>query len=139
MAGIEKISRDDIEQHVTAEGRQYLVGNLQLPQPLLHLHDEDVEVGISVYKEFTADKPHIHPITTEYQMVLHGYSEIKDLHRNEVTKLFAGDFFIVRRGTAYAQKSQANTRILFFKYPSGNDKTLVEIDEETKVWLRTKI
>lgn len=135
MSGIKRISKDELEKTLSNNNRQYLVGDLKLPQELQHIHDGNVGVGISHYKSFTSDLPHIHPKVTEYQLMLQGYSEIKNLITNEITKLYAGDFFLVENGTPYAQKLEEDTKIMFMKHPGMNDKELVEINEETKQWL----
>lgn len=135
MEDIQKISKDKIEVALKESDRQYLVGDLQIPQILEHINDNEVEVGISHYKKFTSDKPHKHTEVTEYQMVLKGKSSIKSLLTNEVMELNEGDFYVVPKNTPYAQKSIEDTKILFFKHPGKNDKILVEIDEVTRKWL----
>ncbi|KAB7665278.1 cupin [Bacillus sp. B1-b2] len=139
MGDIKKISKETLDNVLKNNERQYLVGNLKSPQMLPHIHDNNVEVGISHYKDFTADKPHIHKEVTEYQMILQGRSEIKNLLTEEVIKLHEGDFYIVNKETPYAQKSAANTKIIFFKYPSLNDKQVIEIDAATEFWLKIEI
>ncbi|MFE8701776.1 hypothetical protein ACFYKX_14345 [Cytobacillus sp. FJAT-54145] len=139
MNGIQKISKEKIDEALKMNDRQYLIGNLKVPQFLEHIHDNEVEVGISHYKKFTSDTPHKHSDVTEYQMILQGKSYIKDLFTSEITQLNEGDFYIVHKNTPYAQKSAANTRILFFKHPGINDKFLVDYDEVTKEWLEKEI
>lgn len=139
MEGIKKISNKELEKSLNKNTRQYLVGDLKLPQELEHIHDENVEVGISDYKKFTADVPHIHSIVTEYQMILKGYSEIKNLKTNEIIELNEGDFYVVKKDTPYAQKSSMGTKILFFKFPGINDKKVIDIDKETQSWLNEEI
>jgi mannose-6-phosphate isomerase-like protein (cupin superfamily) len=135
MAGIQKIAAAALSEALETTSRQYLVGNLQKPQLLEHIHDEQVEVGVSFYKEFTADQPHYHPTVSEYQYVIEGSSYIKNLQTNEIIKLEAGDFYIVKANTPYAQKNMPNTKILFFKHPGLNDKIPVEVDKETEIWM----
>lgn len=139
MSNIKKISKETLDNVLQHNERQYLVGNLKVPQMLQHIHDNNVEVGISHYKQFTADKAHIHREVTEYQMILQGYSEIKNLLTEEVIELHEGDFYIVNKETPYAQKSAVNTKILFFKYPSMNDKQIIGIDKATERWLNIEI
>lgn len=139
MEKIKSISNEKIEESLLNNNRQYLIGNLSLHQDLSHIHDENVEVGMSDYKEFTADEPHTHRNLTEYQVMLSGYSEIMDIDTGNVTKLNEGDFFMVLKGTRYAQKSSQGTRILFFKYPGGNDKELVNVSDEVLCWLNEEI
>lgn len=139
MKGIQKISKEKIDEALKLSDRQYLIGNLKVPQILEHIYDNEVEVGISHYKEFTSDKPHKHSDVTEYQMILQGKSYIKNLFTNEIIQLNEGDFYIVHKNTPYAQKSTDNTKILFFKHPGMNDKILVDIDEVTREWLEEEI
>jgi mannose-6-phosphate isomerase-like protein (cupin superfamily) len=135
MEEIKKISAGTISAALEKNFRQYLVGDLKHPQEIEHIYDEEVEVGISHYKNFTADKPHIHTTVSEYQYVLQGSTMVKNLITNEVTSLGAGDFYKISSGTPYAQKSMPDTKILFFKHPGLNDKKLVDIDKTTEDWL----
>lgn len=139
MSGIEKISKTKIDKSLDENVRQYLVGNLAFPQQLQHIQDENIEVGISHYKSFTADIPHVHTEVTEYQMILAGVSIIKDLMTGNLIELQEGDFYVVHKNTPYAQKSSAGTKILFFKHPGMNDKVPVEINALCEEWLKEKI
>ncbi|SHG91339.1 cupin domain-containing protein [Ornithinibacillus halophilus] len=135
MSGIKKITSKEISESLEGTNRQYLVGNLKKPQLLKHIFDENIEVGISHYKTFTADEPHFHSTVTEYQYVINGSSKIKNLLTNEIIDLEAGDFYIVNTKTPYAQKSMPDTKILFFKHPGINDKVPIEVDQHTINWL----
>lgn len=139
MTGILKISSEELDSALSNNKSQYLVGNLKLPQDLDHIYDGNVEVGMAYYKEFTSDIPHVHEKVTEYQLILKGYSEIKNLITGEVTELSEGDFYVVQKETPYAQKSSEGTKLIFFKFPGVNDKEIVEIDDLTKSWLEEKI
>ena len=98
--------------------------------------DDDIEIGISHYRVFTADKPHMHPVATEHSYVLQGSMKMRVLDGSgEELRFDAGDFFVLRPGVGYATKNAADTKILFIKAPGINDKTEVEIDEETARWL----
>ena len=132
------IRKEELDKALNREFRQYLTGHLSRPQPFLQHIEDDIEVGISYYKEFTADTPHVHPIATEHVYVLEGSIKVKLLdgsNREEVIN--NGDFFVFSPGVPHATKNTANTKVLFIKSPGGNDKTLVEIDESTKKWLKT--
>ena len=128
------IKKIDIEKSLETNHRQYLVGDLKLPQELNHIFDSDIEVGITHFKEYAAEKPHFHPIATEYQVILSGEAKFIDLDKNEEILLQAGDFFVIRPNTSYIQKSPEGTKILFFKHPAGNDKTLIEMTEKLYNW-----
>ena len=132
---IEFIRGSELEEALSLGYRQYLTGHLSIPQPHLKHIDADIEVGTSVYREFTADKPHVHPVCTEYNCVLSGAVRLLDISAGEEHEFCAGDFWVLRPGTPYATKNAAGTRVLFIKAPSENDKMLVEVDEGLRRWL----
>ena len=125
-----------IENALAKEYRQYLAGRLTREQAHLPCITDDIEVGISRYDVFTADKPHVHPIATEHGYVLQGSIRIKRLDgEQEEYEFCEGDFFVVQKGIPCAAKNAAGTKILFIKSPGINDKTLVAIDKKTETWL----
>ena len=115
--------------------RQYLVGDLRQAQELQHLHESNVEVGITEYKTFGWEKPHYHPIACEYQMILEGVTKYIDISEDIEIEMKKGDFFIIRPNTQYIQKSQPGCKILFFKYPAGNDKKVLPLTDRMKEWI----
>lgn len=125
-----------IDKALEKEYRQYLTGKLTREQKYLPHIDDEIEVGISYYREFTADKPHKHPIATEHGYVLQGTMRMKLLDGSENEYEFgAGDFFVVPKGVPCATKNSAETKVLFIKSPGINDKTLVESSEDLSRWL----
>ena len=133
---IKVIKREQIEEALSKEYRQYLTGHLRRPQPFLEHVEDDIEIGMSYYREFAADTPHVHPVCTEHAYVLQGSVKVRLLDgSNEEYELRAGDLFVFYPGTPYATKNAEGTKVLFIKSPGMNDKTLVEIDDETKRWL----
>lgn len=133
---MEYISHDDIDGALSQVYRQYLTGHLGQPQPLLRHIDSDIEVGISHYREFTADVPHVHPMAEEHGYVLRGSVRVRILDGSNTEMEFTeGDFFVIRPGEPHASKNAADTVVLFIKAPGVNDKTAVEIDEDTQRWL----
>ena len=131
------IKRKQIDEALAWEYRQYLTGHLSRKQCLPHI-DDDLEIGISYYKEFTADLPHVHPVATEYAYVLSG--SIRCLLLDGSGKEFQfnkGDFMLLPPGLGHATKNKAGTKVLFIKAPGINDKTLLEPDEEVRKWLES--
>ena len=132
------IRKKQIDEALDKEYRQYLCGHLTRPQPFLENLESDIEVGISYYKEFTADIPHVHPVCEEHTYVLSGSIRMLILDGEKVELQFnEGDFFILPPNTPYASKSIAGTKVMFIKAPGTNDKTLIEVDEETMQWLKS--
>lgn len=133
---MEIIDKGTIDNALSIEYRQYLTGHLSRPQPFLKHIDDEIEIGISYYKEFTSDVPHIHPICTEHTYVLDGTIKILLLDGSkEEHEIHAGDFFVIRPGIPYATKNAQDTKVIFVKSPGIDDKTLIEVDEETNKWL----
>ncbi|HEY4353696.1 MAG TPA: NUDIX domain-containing protein [Paraburkholderia sp.] len=116
--------------------RQYLAGELKRPQALAHVHDADIEVGISDYANSGFEPAHRHARAKEYQYVLRGMTEYQDLDTGDVHRFRAGDFYVIYPGTAYVQRIKRDTRILFIKYPAGNDKQIVPMTEAVDAWAR---
>lgn len=133
---MEFFRREQLESALSKEYRQYLTGHLGRPQPFLQHIEDDTEIGMSYYTEFTADKPHVHPICTEHTYILEGALRMRLLDGNgQEFEFRKGDFFVLPPGTPYVTKNAAGTRVLFVKTPGTNDKALVEPDSETLRWM----
>lgn len=125
----------EIEEALSSDYRVYLCGDLKQPQLLPHLYDEVNEVGLSHYRQFTADQPHYHELATEYNYILSGCSKFFLIDEGKEFILEAGSLMRLPPKTKYASKHAENTKVLFFKSPGGNDKQLVNVDERLKSWL----
>lgn len=129
----------EIEAAMRNITRIYFVGNLQRPQALNFVRDNNLEIGISEYVGFTVEKPHMHTNAYEYQYVVAGYTEYMDVESGEIYSFAKGDFYYIPTGVKYAQKSAAGTKIIFIKVPSINDKVLVDETEAVKEWYKVNI
>jgi uncharacterized cupin superfamily protein len=117
------IDRDRIEEALTKTSRQYFVGNLKLPQMIEHIADDDVEIGISYYKENNShEAAHWHPIQKEFHYMISGRTIYTNVVTGETYEYKAGDFYAIYPEICYKQVSDAGTKILFIKTPSINDK-----------------
>ena len=139
MSGISKINSNEIEQALAKNYRQYLTGNLSLPQELKEIKDNNIEVGISDYKKDNYENPHTHSKVTEYQYMLQGMTEYLDLDTNEIHRFIKGDFYVIHPGTKYAQRIKKGTRIIFFKYPGLNDKVNLNTDKIVDSWIKNPL
>ena len=100
---MEILKGKSIEDALSKEYRQYLAGRLKKEQPFLKHIDDDIEIGISNYVTFTADKPHMHTQCTEHNYVLRGKMKVKLLDGScEEYEFSEGDLFVLRPGTPYA-------------------------------------
>ena len=139
MAEIKKISNESISGALSSNTRQYLIGNLKLPQELNHIQDSDIEIGITNYEHPTSEAPHTHTRAKEYQYMISGRTEYLNIKTGEISSFVAGDFYMIETGVVYAQRSEANTTILFIKYPGGNDKVDIEATPEVRKWLSASV
>ena len=134
MGKIIKIDNESIENVLSRVSRQYLAGNLKRPQELEFVRDENVEIGITDYKEYTTEPVHFHTEGVEYQYVISGWTKYMDADTGIEYEFKKGDFYCIETNTTYAQKSKKGTRILFIKVPSINDKHVVETSDFIKNW-----
>ena len=96
----------------------YLCGDLKKPQDLQRIHDDRNELGLSYYKQFTADQPHYHTTATEYNYVISGKSKIYLIDEKKELLLETGLVFVLPPMTKYASKHFDNTTIIFFNPPA---------------------
>lgn len=131
---IETIAASEIEAAMEHSTRQYLAGNLKLPQQLKFLRDTEVECGISGYPYYKWEKPHYHTIANEYCYILCGETKYIDLSQNVEYHFRAGDFYVLRNNTPYLQKCQAGCRLFFVKVPGVNDKVSIPMTASMEHW-----
>ena len=131
---IETLRAEDIEQALEHNSRQYLAGDLKLPQQLAFLRDEAVEAGISSYPCYKWEQPHYHTITSEYCYILSGETKYIDLSDGMEYHFGPGDFYILRQDTPYIQKCRPGCRLFFVKAPGVNDKVTIAMDDRLRTW-----
>ncbi len=133
------IRKTELDEALSRHYRQYLTGHLERPQLYLKHIDDDIEIGVSLYRTFTADEPHVHPVATEHGLVLSGSVRCRIFHDGftEELQFDEGDFFVLRPGEAHASKNAAGTKVLFIKSPGINDKTVIPVDPDTERWLES--
>jgi len=133
------LRRKNIEDSLVESTRQYLVGHLQRPQKLDNIDDTDIEFGISDYPDAAFEKAHSHSQTREFHYILKGMTEYMDLDTEEVLRFSTGDFYVIYPGTRYSQRVKEDTRLLFAKFPSGNDKILEAESDAILDWAKEKL
>ncbi|WP_318507051.1 NUDIX domain-containing protein [Bacillus sp. T3] len=136
---IRLIAKKDIDAALTDSTREYLVGKLARPQKLVHIDDDQIEIGITAYNNFSYEKPHYHTQANEYQYLMSGMTEYLDVETGEVYQFKKGDFYKTPPGVRYAQKSKPGTTIFFIKTPPGNDKQELELTDKVAEWLQSQM
>ena len=127
----ESVESGKISESLSEASRKYFVGDATFAS----IPDDNVEMGVTQYTEYSSESPHYHARVTTYEMILAGSIKYLDVEQKTEFEYQEGDLVVIRRGTVYAQKAQADTKIIFLKHPSGNDKVSVESDEFVKRWL----
>lgn len=137
--GMHVFSADELDRALAASHRVYLSGSLARPQTEIAHVDSSFEMGVSTYGAFTCDTPHVHPHNEEFNYIAAGETHVMDLRTETVHVLPAGSVFILEPGVPYVSKHTAGTRVVFFKAPGGDDKTVVEVSESARAWMAEKI
>lgn len=132
---LEFIKSQNIDAALANNYRQYFTGRFSAPDQFFTLIDANTEVGMSLYRDFTADKPHVHPVCTEFNYVLEGSVRMLLPEAGVEYEFERGDFYVLRPNTAYATKNFPGTRVLFIKSPGRNDKKLISVDSRIADWL----
>ena len=133
------IDSSKIEKALSESTREYLVGDLKKPQKLDFIKTSELEVGISNYHHSKVEPAHTHTVCNEYQYMLSGYTEYLNIDNGIVHSFKKGDFFFIPSGVKYVQRVKENTRILFIKVPSKNDKVLLQETPEILKFISEKI
>lgn len=133
---VQYISHDAIEDALKDSRRQYLAGNLSLPQTLPYIFDTQVECGITSYSSYHWETAHYHTTTTEYAYMIAGETKYVDLSTDREYYFREGDFYVIHKNVPYIQKSKPGCRLLFFKAPGLNDKCPMESTEAMEQWCK---
>ena len=128
------IGSDQIENGLQQTGRVYLCGDLHMPNSVEHISTDGYEIGISLYREYTFEKAHIHRFNAEYNYVLSGSIKIFLLAEKREYVFSAGDLFVIHPNEPYVGKALPGTRTLFSKDPGGDDKELVPMSDALLAW-----
>ena len=128
------ILRTSIEKVLKEKNRVYLAGNLKNSNELANFEFGDYEIGISSYKEFTSDSPHRHIFNHEYNYLLSGQMKVYIISEKKEYLFKKGDIFAIEPNMPYVTKAKEGTQVLFTKVPGGNDKELIEVDDNLKHW-----
>ena len=136
MSKFDVICSNEIDKAFVKEERQYLTGNLKLPQVLNFIKDNNVEIGMSRYKDYKIENPHYHTEVAEYHLIIKGETKYVNITENKEYSFSEGDFYIIRPNTIYIQKSLEGTELIFIKVPGMNDKVSCEITQKMKEWFK---
>ncbi len=124
--GIQVLKNKAISESMLFNERQYMLGELSLPQELRYIENPDIAIGLIEFKEFSHDIPHIHSIISESQYMIDGHAALLNLDTMEETVVSRGDFFYIPQNTPHVMKAQAGTKFIFIKSKCINDKQILD-------------
>ena len=124
----------EIRNSLSKSVRVYLSGNLSERQTLQPVINDGLEIGISHYDSFTAEKAHFHKWNTEYNIVKKGTVKVYVFEDKKEYVLNEDDMYVIEPGKAYITKAQPGTEVMFVKSPGGNDKELISITDKIISW-----
>lgn len=119
----------DIETAFVGQTRQYIQGNLKSEQKLPFIKSEECEIGISWYDEYCHDDPHYHDVITETNYVIEGAVVLRIVDTGQDYVVKKGGVFSIPPHVTHILKIQPNTKIIFTKTQSINDKHSVPFEE----------
>ena len=95
---------------------------------------DGLEIGISRYDSFTAEKDHYHKWNTEYNYVIKGSVKVVVFNEKKEYELKENDMYVITCGMSYVTKAQPGTEVLFVKSPGGNDKKTLKENKSIGTW-----
>lgn len=125
----------DIIRALQENGRVYYCGKGLHGSDVQHIETDGLEIGVTLYDYYKADKPHVHTWNREYNIVLDGEVKVYIFAEKREYSLRSMDMFVIETDMAYICKAQPNSRVLFVKSPGGNDKQLVAITPAIQHWM----
>lgn len=128
------IKNSNIESGLEAFGRVYLCGSLKKANGVEHIKTDGYEIGISDYSEYTFEKAHLHAFNREFNYVISGAIKVFLLNEKKEYLFSQGELFVINTNEPYVSKCLKGTRIIFSKVPGGDDKVLVDMDDNLMDW-----
>lgn len=128
------ICGQDMRRSLFKQIRVYLCGNLSNPEDFDFIKTDGLEIGISHYKNFTAEKVHMHKWNNEYNFVVSGSVKVYNLNEQKEYEFMKDDMYVIEPYTVYVTKAKPNTEVIFIKSPGGNDKQLMPLTDTIKSW-----
>lgn len=128
------VSGNKIRESLSEKTRVYLSGYLSGKQSLESVNIDGLEIGVSHYNSFTAEKAHYHKWNTEYNIIRKGSVKIYVFEEHKEYQLNEDDMYVIEPGKAYITKAQPETEVLFVKSPGGNDKTTPKVIGDIQSW-----
>lgn len=127
----------NVREALSKQIRVYLCGNLSAPEDFEFAKTDGLEIGISHYDEYTAEKAHMHEWNHEYNIIKYGAVKVYVFNEHKEYEFHQDDMYVIEPGMAYVTKALAGTEVLFVKLPGGNDKKLLPVTDSIVEWSKS--
>lgn len=128
------VDGNKVRDALSKQIRVYLCGNLSGPELFEFAKTDGLEIGLSHYEAFTAEKAHLHKWNHEYNYVKAGSVKVYNIDEGIEYEFQKDDMYVVEPNMRYVTKAQPGTEVLFVKSPGGNDKVLLPITDDIVAW-----
>ena len=128
------VNGQQVREALSKQIRVYLCGDLAEPEDFESVKTDGLEIGISHYKEYTAEKAHLHKWNHEYNFIRRGCVKVYVFSEHKEYEFHQDDMYVIEPGMEYVTKAKAGTEVLFVKSPGGNDKELLPVTEAIQSW-----
>lgn len=114
--------------------RVYLCGKLSKQESFEHINTDGLEIGVSHYSEYTAEKAHLHKWNYEYNLVKSGSVKVYSFDEEKEYEFHQDDMYEIKPNMRYITKALSGTEVIFIKTPGGNDKELLPVTDAIINW-----
>ena len=128
------VNGKQVRKALSKQIRVYFCGNLSNPEDFEFAKTDGLEIGISHYDSYTAEKVHLHEWNYEYNIIRSGVVKVYVFSEHKEYEVHQDDMYVIEPGMAYVTKAIAGTEVLFVKLPGGNDKKLLPVTDNIMEW-----
>ena len=128
------VNGKQVRKSLSERIRVYLCGDLSAPEDFEFVKTDGLEIGISHYDSFVAEKAHLHKWNHEYNFVKSGSVKVYNFDEEKEYEFHKDDMYVVEPNMRYVTKAQPGTEVIFVKSPGGDDKELLPVTGEIANW-----
>ena len=128
------VNGQQVRETLFKQIRIYLCGDLSEPEDFEFVKNDGLEIGISHYDEYTAEKAHLHKWNHEYNIIRSGAVKVYVFNEHKEYEFHQDDMYVIEPEIEYVTKALKGTEVLFVKCPGGNDKELLPVTYAILSW-----
>ena len=137
ITGMKTVNGQQVREALSKQIRIYLCGNLSDREDFEFAKTDGLEIGISHYDVYTAEKAHLHQWNHEYNIVRSGAVKVYVFEEHREYEFHQDDMYVIEPNMRYITKALPDTEVIFVKSPGGNDKELLPVTDSIVKWGET--